>query len=226
MSRRSTRVWAHPYRLAEDQAGHRFHAQELLDLRRATEQSLAPKVDTESDEETPPDDESSSPEGEEEEKEKVPPQSSWAPHAQDIRHPPFTDQPDPSLPRHRARTAIGYLQCFVPPSLIATIATNTNLYATFKHAPAGWATTPEEVWLFIAVHIFMGIVDLPHLHMYCAGRWRQQYVVDAFSRDRFKQLLRYFHIAEPTPLGLKGTVNEKIAPMTSPGHLPRPFRPA
>jgi hypothetical protein len=108
---------------------------------------------------------------------------------------------------------MGYLQCFLTPSLISTIATNTNLYATSKQAPAGWATTPEEVWLCIAVHIFMGIVELPYLHMYWEGGWRQQYVVEAFSRNRFKELLRYFHIAEPTPVGVKRTVVQKIQPL-------------
>jgi hypothetical protein len=213
MSRRSTRIPAHPHRLADEQASHRYHAQDLLDLRRATEQSLAPDVDSESDEEALPVDESSSSEDEEEEKENIPPHLAWVEHTHDITLPPFTDQPASNLPRHRAMSEIGYLQCFLPPSLISTIATNTNLYATSKQAPAGWATTPEEVWLFIAVHIFMGIFELPYLHMYWEGEWRQQYVIDAFSRNRFKELLRYFHIAEPTPVGVKRNVVEKIKPL-------------
>jgi hypothetical protein len=213
MSRRSTRVPAQPLRLAEEQASHRYQAQDLLDLRRAAEQSLVPEVDTESDEEAPPAAASSSSEEEGDEKENVSPNSSWEEHTQDIKLPPFTEQPASNLPRHRVLTEMGYLQCFLTPSLIATIAANTNLYAAFKQAPAGWATTPEEIWLFIAVHIFMGIVPLPYLHMYWEGLWRQQYVVNAFSRDRFTQLLRYFHIAEPTPPGTKRTVIEKIAPL-------------
>ena len=136
-----------------------------------------------------------------------------AEHTHDIRLPPFTEQPASNLPRHRVLTEMGYLQCFLTPSLIATIATNTNLYAAFKGAPAGWATTPAEVWLFIAIHIFLGIVHLPSLHMYWEAGWRQQFVVDAFSRARFTELLRYFHIAEPTPPGVKRTVVEKIAPL-------------
>ena len=62
-------------------------------------------------------------------------------------------------------------------------------------------------------HIYMGIIDLPYLHMYWDGEWTQQYVVDAFSRKRFEELLRYFHIAEPTPVGVKRKVVEKIAPL-------------
>jgi hypothetical protein len=110
MSRRSARVPAQPHRLADEQASHRYQDQDLLDLRRATEQSLAPDDDFESDEEAAPDDESSSSEEEEEEKENVPPQSSWAEHTQDIKLPPFTEQPASNLPRHRPLTEMGYLQ--------------------------------------------------------------------------------------------------------------------
>jgi Transposase IS4 len=59
----------------------------------------------------------------------------------------------------------------------------------------------------------MGIVDLPQLHMYWEEGWRQEFVVNAFSRDRFKELLRYFHIAPPTPQGVQHTVIQKIAPL-------------
>ena len=51
MSRRSTRARAAPLSLAEEQAGRQIIAQELLDLRRATRESLQPEVDDDSDEE-------------------------------------------------------------------------------------------------------------------------------------------------------------------------------
>ena len=59
----------------------------------------------------------------------------------------------------------------------------------------------------------MGIIDLPHLHMYWEEEWRQKYVVDAFFRKPFEELPRYFHIAEPTPVGVQRNVVEKIAPL-------------
>ena len=59
----------------------------------------------------------------------------------------------------------------------------------------------------------MGIVDQPHLHMYWKGQYRQPCVVEAFSRNRFHTLLRYFHIADPTPPGTKRDVTEKIKPL-------------
>lgn len=45
------------------------------------------------------------------------------------------------------------------------------------------------------------------------GMWKQQYVITAFSRNRFTDLLRYFHIAPPTPPALQHTVIQKIAPL-------------
>jgi Transposase IS4 len=121
-------------------------------------------VDSESDEEAPPVDElSSSEEEEEEEKENIDPDSAWVERTHDITLPAFTVIPASNFPRHHNVSELGYLQCFLPPSPISTIATNTNLYARSKQAPAGWATTPEEMWLFVAVHIFMGIVELPYL---------------------------------------------------------------
>ena len=135
--RRSSRIPAQPLRLADEQASHQIHEQQLLDLRRAHVQSLEPDLASESDEETPDDDECSASEDEEEEKENTPPHAPWVEQTHHITSPPFTIQPASVLPRHRARTELGYFQCFLTPSLVDTIATNTNLYAKFKGAPEG-----------------------------------------------------------------------------------------
>jgi hypothetical protein len=211
--RRSDRVCSRPEQFAEQQASYILNEQEEAVLRRAQQLSLQCDVPSDSDEETLSAEELSSSEEEEDEKENTPPHSGWDTHTHAIALPPFTACPGSNLPRHRVRSELGYLQCFLTPSLISTIAHNTNLYAISKQAPAGWATSAEEVWLFIAVHIFMGIVDLPYLHMYWEEGWRQEFVVKAFSQHRFTQLLRYFHIAEPTPAGERHTVIQKIAPL-------------
>lgn len=166
MSRRSSRTRAQPQSLADEQVTHRYHAQDLADLRRATQLSLQPDCPSDSEEEEVGTGEASSSEEEEDEKENTPPHSQWVKQNHPITLPPFIIDPGSTLPRHRVMSEMGYLQCFLTPSLVSTIATNTNLYATSKQAPAGWATTADEVWLFIAVHIFMGIVDLPSLPMY------------------------------------------------------------
>jgi hypothetical protein len=213
MSRRSTRARAQPQSLADEQVTHRYHAQELADLRRAMQLSLQSDSCSESEEEAVADGEASASEEEEENKENIPPHSPWVEGTHAITLPPFALDAGSVLPRHRAMTEMGYLQCFLTPELVSTIATNTNLYAASKQAPAGWATTPEEMWLFIAVHIFMGIVVLPAMATYWEEGWRQEYVVKAFSRTRFKELQRYFHIAEPTPAGVQHTVIDKIRPL-------------
>jgi hypothetical protein len=213
MSRRSSRIPAQPQSLGDEQATYHYHAQELLDLRRAMIQSLQPDMESDSEEDMPSDDEGSSSEEEEEEKENIPPHSQWTNTTHPITLPPFIIPSGPNLPRQRVMSEMGYLQCFLTPSLVSTMATNTNLYAASKQAPAGWATSEEELWLFIAVHICMGIAELPSLHMYWAEKWRQPYVSAAFSRNRFTELLRYFHIAPPTPAGVRHTVLDKIAPL-------------
>jgi hypothetical protein len=213
ISRRSTRTRARPQSLADEQVTYRYHEQDLARLRTVTRLSLEPDCSSESEEEAEEDNEASASEEEEENKENIPPPSEWADHTSHITLPPFTVPSCSVLPRHRAMTEMGYLQCFLTQEMVSTIATNTNLYAASKQAPAGWATTAEEVWLFIAVHIFMGIVVLPSMDSYWSEEWRQQYVVNAFSRHRFRELQRYFHIAEPTPSGVKYTVVQKIQPL-------------
>ena len=204
---------AQPHRLADEQVSHHIHAQELLDLRRTAQASLVPDVESESDEEEVSDGECSSSEEEEVATENTPPHAPWVEQTHAITHPLFSGLPASNLPRQRVSTELGYLHCFLTPSLVDIIANNTNLYARSKRAPPTWATTSAEVWLFISVHIYMGILELPYLHMYWRVIGRQQYVADTFSRDRFKELLRYFHIAEPTSPGVKKFVDEEIKPL-------------
>src|ERR1700761_6643781 len=46
MSRRSSRIPAQPQSLGDEQATYHYHAQEMLDLRRAMVQSLQPEVES------------------------------------------------------------------------------------------------------------------------------------------------------------------------------------
>jgi hypothetical protein len=154
-------VRAQPQSLADEQVSHRFVAQDLAVLRRVQQLSLQDECSSSSDEEAPADDEDSSSEDEEEEKENNPPNSGWDKHTHDIKLPAFTEPHGSTLPRNRHHSELGYLQCFLTPELVSTMATNSNLYATSKGAAAGWATSAAELWRFISVHIFMGIVVLP-----------------------------------------------------------------
>jgi hypothetical protein len=47
--------------------------------------------------------------------------------------------------------------------------------------------------------------------MYWEDAWRQTFVVNSFSRQRFTELLRFFHVAPPTPAGTRHTVIDKVS---------------
>jgi hypothetical protein len=182
-------------------------------VRRARQESLSFDHTDTSDEEGLGEAEVSSSEEEEEGKENIPPQSAWSRHTTAVHLPYYNIPVETKLPRHHDTSVLGYVQCFLTRELVSTIATNTNLYAVSKQAPAGWTTSTEEVWRFIAARIFMGIIDLPYLHMYWEEEWRQAYVVRLFSQHRFAELTRYFHVAAPTPRGVRHTVIDKVRPL-------------
>ena len=212
-TQRSNRVRSQPARYADQQASYAVHEADAAIMRRAQQLSLQCDDPDESDEDAVEIVGYSSSEDESDEKENISPNSAWTQQTHDIRLPSFNLPSGPNLPRNRIRSELGYLQCFLTEELVSIIATNTNLYARSKHVAAEWSTSAAEIWRFIGVHIFMGIVDLPSVPMYWEARWRQSYVVQTFSRDRFKELLRYFHIAEPTPTGVRHTVIDKIKPL-------------
>ena len=82
------------------------------------------------------------------------------------------------------------------PNVVA--AANTTAYARHKGNDDTWSTDVDEMYLFIAVHIRMGIVRLPTVHMYWAADTYDHNVVRTFTRHKFEQLLRFFHVAPVT----------------------------
>jgi hypothetical protein len=103
------------------------------------------------------------------------------------------DAPLPRLRHEHHRlppdcTPLQLLQCFLPRSLMEEFAQHTNAAAPHDWRP----TTAEELYAFIGVHLFMGINRLPEVY------WSQTFghplVTSLFSRDRFKELLRFFRV--------------------------------
>ena len=150
---------------------------------------------------------------EEENKENIPPTSGWQPRTHDIVHAPCTAQAAVVLPRNRARTELGYLRCFLTDTLIDIVVNSTNAYAQSRQATPPFVTDAAEMWRFIAVRIRMGIVQLPEMRVYWQAEYEDRFVTQLFTRTRFQLLLRYWHIAPPTPPGQKHTAVEKISPL-------------
>ena len=111
MSRRSTRARAAPLSLAEEQAGRQLVAQELLDLRRATLQSLQPDIDDDSDEEPVDTDSPSSSSDDEDEKENLPPPSSWSRVCVPVATPPLSVGSAAQLPLHHVNKELSFFHC-------------------------------------------------------------------------------------------------------------------
>ena len=203
--RRSKRKASTPLRLQEEQASLRLQQQEERDLLHALEASQE-----EFDLEDGSDEDSSILEHDEEEEEQkegptLPSESTWKREIHQVVIPEFKAVSGPQVP---FSDPLDLLHLFLPYSLMALIATNTNSYAHSKDATSDWSTTPEELFVFIAAHICMGICVYPRVHMYWPQEYHLPFISQCFSRDRFMELLRYFHIApleEPSvtvpPLG-------------------------
>jgi len=134
---------------------------------------------------------------------------------------------DPELPEFdepvgvvdEAKSAKSPVQCFYlffTSAVISVLITQTNLYADQLRAakppsPSNhWhSVTKEEILAFLGLHIAMGIVNLPSLHDFWSTEpiFQHQWFGSIMRRDRFKQILRYFHCANQTgyiPRGQSG----------------------
>jgi hypothetical protein len=196
-TRRSTRSSQQPLSLAEEQATSALSLLEQRDVAAAMRLSLASSW--EEDEEISEaeinlnaDDTSE----DEEEKQHAPvlaeQKEEWMSYLHDI---------DVPLPRFRHQqqqlpsddTPLQLLQRFLPPNLMDEFAQHTN-----AAAPHGWRPTiTTELYAFLGVHLFMGIDRLPRTEMYWGQTFGHPLITSLFSRDRFKQLLRFFRVAEP-----------------------------
>jgi len=196
-ARRSTRVSLQPVSLAEEQANESLSTLELRDVAAALRLSLRDTWESEeekSDEEIEfqPDDDSE----EEEEKHQADAPAEQKEEWMSDMH--AIDVPLPRLRHQQQRlppdcTPFQLLQCFLPPSLMQEFAQHTN-----DAAPNGWRpTTAAELYVFLGAHLFMGIDRLPRTEMYWSQTFGHPLLTQVFSRDRFKQLLRFFRVAAP-----------------------------
>ena len=178
-----------------EQLSRQRTSEELRLLRLHTIVTVEPDVEDDSDEEPIDVDDVPAAEEEKDEEENIPLPTSWSKECASIICPTLTVPSGPQLPVHHAVSEMDFLHCLLTQQTLHTIAANTTAYAHHKGAAQTWTTSAEELWLFIAVHIFMGIDNLPRAPMYWEDRWHQPFVADAFSRNRFQELLRFFHIA-------------------------------
>ncbi len=199
-ARRSTRASLQPLSLAEEQAASALSQLEQRDVAAALRLSLQDSWDSDEEKSGAASDahaEASSEEEEEEEKAAAPAEQEgeWSSNLHDIVV---------ELPRlrreHRRQpsadaSALDLLQLFLPPSLMEEFAQHTNTAAPHDWRP----TTAQELYAFLGAHLFMGIDRLPRTDMYWSATFSHPLITSLFSRDRFKQLLRFFRVVAPDP---------------------------
>ena len=207
--RRSARQIEPRRLLADEQAWVRQQQQEAREIQRAIAEAAATVEPSDSSESDLADGEGSDSEDEQKAhpgNENIAP---WTRQLHDVHPPACTALPVATLPEHRVRTELGFLQCYIDPALIDHFVTNTNLYAAARQAAAWVNTNTDEMWRYLAVRIRQGIVELPELHMYWQHGYRDKYVTQLMTRDRFMTLHRHFHIEPPVDRDVRQTVVEK-----------------
>lgn len=196
-TRRSTRASQQPLSLAEEQAAEALSALEQRDVAAALRLSLHSSWEDD-DEKSDAEADAQADDGsdEEEEKQQAPAlaqqQGEWVSHLHDINVPlpRLRHERQPAL---EADTPLQLLQRFLPPALMEEFAQHTN-----AAAPHGWRpTTAAELYAFLSAHLFMGIDRLPRTEMYWSSTFGHPLITSLFSRDRFKQLLRFFRVVAP-----------------------------
>jgi hypothetical protein len=198
--RHSTRTSQRPVTLAEEQAAEALSLLEQRDIAAALRSSLASswESDEEDEEAVAEAEEEEEEEKEQEEKEEAVPDEQkrgWSTELRDI------DIPLPRLrhlqnrPPPLTATPLQLLQYFLPQQLMEEFAQHTN-----DAAPHDWRrTTASELYAFLGVHIYMGIDRLPSTELYWSQTFGHPFITTLFSRDRFKQLLRFFSVVAPDP---------------------------
>lgn len=129
----------------------------------------------------------------------------------DIKNPPMPEyQHAPPL---YVMSPQQYFCKFFTPQLIKHITYQTNLYATQKDIATTFTTTDDEIHTFIAILLYMGVVECPSLDDYWAMSTRVPQVADLMSSKRFRLLRRTLHFNDNSLI--PGTVDRfyKVRPL-------------
>lgn len=97
---------------------------------------------------------------------------------------------------------------FFTEDIIQSISANTNAYAEetipTEQTPGArcWRpTTPQEIWAYIGVTIYMGVHPQHDIESYWItdeSQPQHPLVKNGIARKRWEQIERYFHVSSPT----------------------------
>jgi hypothetical protein len=194
-ARRSTRSSYPPLSLADEQAASVLSQMEERDVAAALRFSLSSSWESDDDdaegiEEIEEEAEEDMQEEKKEERIVNEAKDDWSTELHDIEVPLPRLRHLHNRPPPADTTPLQLLRYFLPYQLMEEFAEHTN-----NAAPHDWRhTTAAELYAFLGVHIYMGIDRLPSTGMYWSETFGHSFITTVFSRDRFKQILRYFRV--------------------------------
>lgn len=205
-ARHSTRTSHPPVTLSDEQAAAELMRLEQRDVEAALVSSLQEsweeeeeereeQMDTE--EEDVQNNESEEEKKEEKGQESVQSDQAWSNNLHSIDHPSSRLRSPPSIQLHHippSATPLQLFQLYMPPQLVQQFVTHTNSAAENNWPP----TSIYELYAYIGVHLYMGIDSLPGTDMYWKQPYAHSFVTSLFTRDRFKQITRYFSLTPPS----------------------------
>jgi len=198
--RSSSRSRQAPLTLAEEQAAEALSRLERRDVAAALRSSLASSWESDDEDGDAVAEADAEEEAELEEEKKEEPagdeqQDDWSAELHDIEVPLPRLRHLQNRPPPAEASPLALLQLFLPQRLMEEFAQHTNAAAPEEWRP----TTAAELYAFLGAHIYMGIDRLPRTEMYWSEAWGHPRITSLFSRDRFKQLLRFFRVV-PAPV--------------------------
>lgn len=96
-------------------------------------------------------------------------------------------------------TPLQYFKCFITDNIVELISRQSNIYAMQKDGIV-LGTNINEIELFISILLQMGIVKMPNIKLYWSNECRYTPIADHMSRNRFYQILKYFHLSDNTQM--------------------------
>lgn len=103
-------------------------------------------------------------------------------------------------------TPFQYFRQFFDREMFEHLAEQTNLYSVQKSGKST-NTDADEMEQFVGIFLMTGLIPFPQYHFYWNEKLQFTPVSQTMSKNRFKQLRRYFHAAD----------NSKILPKGDPG---------
>lgn len=102
-------------------------------------------------------------------------------------------------------TPYEYFKHYITDEVIDLIVEQSNIYAHQKDGKV-LNVSRTEIEQFLSILLQMGIVHMPSVRLYWSSECRYSPIADLMSRNRFQQILQYFHLVD----------NEKSVPLTDP----------